>query len=102
MPGSERTWLSDFVNDAVIGADVEYRVAYWNAAATKLFGWTADEAMGQVSLALMQVDFPESSLEAVLAAVSAGGWHGRTRGCAKDGRVMLCDTSVAELPEQSG
>lgn len=33
--------------DAVIVADVDGRMVLWNAAATRLFGWTADEALGR-------------------------------------------------------
>lgn len=32
----------------VIAVDLEYRVITWNSAAEKLFGWKAEEAMGQV------------------------------------------------------
>lgn len=34
--------------DAVIMADSDLRVQFWNAAAEKLFGWTAEEVIGQV------------------------------------------------------
>ena len=35
------------IGDAVIVSDVQGRVTVWNAAAERLFGWTAAEAMGQ-------------------------------------------------------
>lgn len=34
--------------DAVVMADTDLRVQFWNAAAEKLFGWTAAEIIGQV------------------------------------------------------
>jgi PAS domain S-box-containing protein len=33
--------------DAVVIADVEGTITFWNAAATRLFGWTWDEALGR-------------------------------------------------------
>lgn len=33
--------------DAVIIADVDGRMVLWNAAATRLFGWTSEEALGR-------------------------------------------------------
>lgn len=33
--------------DAVIVCDADGTIVYWNAAATRLFGWDADEAIGQ-------------------------------------------------------
>jgi PAS domain S-box-containing protein len=35
------------IGDAVIVSDVAGQVVFWNAAAERLFGWTAHEAMGQ-------------------------------------------------------
>ena len=33
--------------DAVVVADVEGTIVFWNEAATRLFGWSAGEAVGQ-------------------------------------------------------
>jgi PAS domain S-box-containing protein len=33
--------------DAVVLADAEGTIVFWNAAATRLFGWSAEEAIGQ-------------------------------------------------------
>ena len=35
------------IGDAIIVSDTEGRVVVWNAAAERLFGWTAQEALGQ-------------------------------------------------------
>jgi PAS domain S-box-containing protein len=42
--------IEAFVNsaaDAIIAADSEGKIIFWNAAATRLFGFTAGEALGQ-------------------------------------------------------
>lgn len=39
--------LLDIISDAVIVADTAGRIAFWNAAATRIFGFAAHEAMGQ-------------------------------------------------------
>lgn len=38
--------LVDRLADAVIIADPDGRILYWNDAATRIFGWSADEAVG--------------------------------------------------------
>jgi PAS domain S-box-containing protein len=43
------------IGDAVIVSDVEGNVVVWNAAAERLFGWTAAEALGQS----MEIIIPE-------------------------------------------
>ena len=37
----------DVMADAVIGTDLEYRVTLWNPAAERLYGYSAEEAMGR-------------------------------------------------------
>jgi PAS domain-containing protein len=42
--------LGDLVRglaDAVIVADVDGEIVFWNEAATRLFGWTSREAIGE-------------------------------------------------------
>jgi PAS domain S-box-containing protein len=39
--------LLDIISDAVIVADSAGRITFWNAAATRIFGFSAEEAMGQ-------------------------------------------------------
>ena len=47
--------LLDTIGDAVIVADADGNIAYWNPAATRLFGFTETEALGQ-SLNLITPD----------------------------------------------
>lgn len=37
----------DAIGDAVVVSDVQGKVIVWNAGAERMFGWSADEAMGQ-------------------------------------------------------
>jgi PAS domain S-box-containing protein len=39
--------LLDIISDAVIVADTAGRITYWNAAATRIFGFSAEEAVGR-------------------------------------------------------
>jgi len=39
--------ITDTAGDAIILLDEEGRISFWNPAATKIFGYTRDEAMGQ-------------------------------------------------------
>src|SRR3954470_18995438 len=39
--------LVEVMADAVIGTDVDYRVTLWNPAAERLYGYSAEEAMGR-------------------------------------------------------
>src|SRR4051794_4931558 len=54
--------------DAVIGTDVDYRVTLWNPAAERLYGYSAEEALGRPAreLATYENDTSRVRLEAAL------------------------------------
>src|SRR3954454_9117114 len=54
--------------DAVIGTDVDYRVTLWNPAAERLYGYSAEEAMGRPprEIATYENDTSRARLEAAL------------------------------------
>jgi PAS domain S-box-containing protein len=55
---SEQARLLDLSNDAIFVRDGGDRVTYWNKAATELYGFTREEAMGRVTHELLQTEFP--------------------------------------------
>ncbi len=69
--------LLDCVGQAVIATDVAGTVIYWNGAAERLYGWTAQEAIGRQVVELTPA--PQSVEEATLifAELAAGRtWAG--------------------------
>jgi PAS domain S-box-containing protein len=55
---SEQARLLDLSNDAIFVRDAGDHVTYWNEAATELYGFTREEAMGRVTHELLQTQFP--------------------------------------------
>jgi PAS domain S-box-containing protein len=56
---AEQTRLLDLSSDAIIVRDATDRVRYWNKAASELYGYTRDEALGRVTHELLRTQFPE-------------------------------------------
>ncbi|MGA8271480.1 MAG: PAS domain S-box protein [Candidatus Sulfotelmatobacter sp.] len=54
----EQGCLLDLSNDAIFVRDMADRVTYWNRAATELYGFTREEALGRVPSELLQTQFP--------------------------------------------
>ena len=95
--------LADFVADAVLAADAENRVTYWNGAAARLFGWSEREVLGCNALETFHVSFKSASLEEATRQVAlTGRWAGIVTQRAKNGRTILCEAIVARLPAGEG
>jgi PAS domain S-box-containing protein len=75
--------------------DLDGRIVYWNMGMKKLYGWTGNEAIGQVTHTLFQTQFPES-LEAYQAQLfSQGYWEGELVRTTRDGsRVVVASHQV--------
>ena len=66
--------------------DLQGRIVYWNPGAAELYGFSRDEAMGQVSHLLLKTQFP-GRLEDILAEVNfAGVWDGELLNTHREGR----------------
>jgi PAS domain S-box-containing protein len=62
---SERRFraVTESVNDAIISADLEGRIVFWNEAAVSLFGLEADATMGRELIELMPERYRDAHLE---------------------------------------
>ena len=80
-----QTHILDHVDQTVIARRRDGLIAFWNRGAEKMYGWTKDEALGQISHDLLQTQFPQSleSIEADL--MEAGTWEGKLVHARRDG-----------------
>jgi two-component system cell cycle sensor histidine kinase/response regulator CckA len=90
------------VRDCIIVTDAAGIVTYWNAGATALYGWTAEEMCGQP----LSNRFPEEarSLVADLTRQVAEGydWCGEFEDYHKDGSRIWIDARVARICSPAG
>lgn len=87
---------------AVIVVDLDSRILHWSAGAERLYGWTAQEALGQSIRELILVG-AESRADDVVEVTHAGGqWDGEFPCVHKDGRPMVVSVSNAPLRDDSG
>jgi PAS domain S-box-containing protein len=64
-------------------------IRYWNHGAEELYGWSAEEAIGQVSHRLMRSDFP-IPLRAITRILERDGkWEGEITHTKRDGSGVL-------------
>lgn len=93
--------------DAIIYAGTDGMVAYWNAAAERVFGHTADEAMGQSLDLIIPEQFRDAHWTGYDRALGAGetkyaGQALTTRATKKGGETIYVDLGFAMIHDASG
>ncbi len=68
--------LIDLAHDAIIVRDLDSRVASWSRGAEATYGFTAAQALGQITHSLLQTRFPVSREEVDQSLVQQGHWDG--------------------------
>lgn len=69
--------LLDAVGQSVIATDLEGRVTYWNRASERIYGWSAEEAMGRPIVELTPTEMSKAQAEEIMAAITNGQmWSG--------------------------
>jgi two-component system, LuxR family, sensor kinase FixL len=85
----ERANLLDLTHDTVFVRDNNDVITFWNRGAEKLYGWTRDEAVGQVSHRLTQTIFPAPLEEITAELNSTGRWEGELIHTRRDGTQVV-------------
>ena len=106
--GEQREWLHvtlASIGDGVIATDAAGRIRFLNAAAQRLTGWRATEAVGRSASELLQV-FDERTgaptecpLQTALRTRAASSATGEPALRARDGRVHAVDISAAPITD---
>ena len=91
-----RAELLDLAHDAVIVREpAESRVRFWNREAQNIYGYSPEEAVGQVTRELLATVFPESREAVDHALARDGRWVGELRHTRKDGGVIVVSSRQA-------
>src|SRR4051812_17843083 len=90
-------------DDAIVTKNLNSVIQSWNRAAERMFGYTAEEAIGQSIRMIIPADLQQEEDE-VLARIRAGGMvdHYETRRLRKDGSEVLISLTVSPIIDQNG
>jgi PAS domain S-box-containing protein len=100
-------WIIEQATDAVIFADREGYIRIWNKGAESIFGYSADEALGQSLDIIIPEELRRPHWESYRKAVAAGKTRlgSRvlvTRGLHRDGSRLYVDLSFAVIVGDAG
>jgi PAS domain S-box-containing protein len=99
----EQASLLDKARDAILVTDLQRRVTFWNKSAERLYGWTAEEALGRVINELLYPDGDARDVEAAFEAVTRNGeWTGELQPQTKAGRRVIVESRWTLVRDASG
>lgn len=89
---SQQGHLLELAHDTIIIRDLENRIRFWNHGAEETYGWTREEALGQVTHTLLRTQFSEP-LEALNETLFLKGrWEGELIHTRKNGELLVVES----------
>lgn len=100
-------WVIEQAADALIYADAQGNIARWNGAATELFGYNREEAMGQSLDLIIPEHLRAAHWKGFRAAMETGSMRlqGRptlTRAAHKQGHKLYVEMTFALVKDRTG
>ncbi|MDB6005461.1 MAG: multi-sensor hybrid histidine kinase, partial [Prosthecobacter sp.] len=97
----EQATLLDNAQDAILVRDLQDRITYWNQSAERLYGWTAEEAIGQSCEELLCRDLTDFKT-AGEATLKTGKWMGELQQRSRDGRLITVEARWTLIRDEAG
>lgn len=94
--------MLDAVSDAVIASDAGGHIVYWNQAATRMYGWSVEEALGR-TLSEVIVDLSDEEVASVASRLAGGlSWTGRWIVKLRTGGTLPVRVEVSPVFDEAG
>ena len=68
--------------------DLDGRIRFWSRGAERLYGWSREEALGEVSHRLLATAFPKPLVDIQAELLREGHWQGELRHRARNGQAV--------------
>jgi PAS domain S-box-containing protein len=95
--------LLDSIGEAVIATDLPGRILYWNKAAEMIYGWKAEEVLGENIINITTVaENKELGLEIMAALQEGKSWSGEFLVKHRDGHHFFAHVTDSCLRDQLG
>ena len=97
----EQASLLDKAKDAIVVRGIDNRIHYWNKGAERLYGWSAEEALGRAVDELLYDD-PAVVQEATRRVLETGEWSGELTERRKDGSALQVEVQWTLMRDEAG
>ena len=98
----EQASLLDKARDAIGVRDMEHRLIYWNKGAQRLYGWTAEEAIGKNADELLYKEESSLLIEAKKSVIEKDEWIGELYQVMKDGKEIIVESRWSLIRDNEG
>jgi PAS domain S-box-containing protein len=86
---TQQASLLNLTHDTIFVRDMSDVITYWNRGAQELYGWTAEEAIGQHAHELLRSVFPAPIEEIRAELLRSGRWDGELQKSRSDGTQVI-------------
>lgn len=98
----EQADLIDIASDAIFVRDLSNRVIFWNRGAERLYGWTAQEILGQTVSPLLYQKPSAQDYEILQTVIDLGEWQGELHRINKAGKEVIVATRCTLVRDEAG
>ncbi len=96
-------YLLENVSEAIIATDPQNRIAFWNAAAQRMYGWSAEEVVGRTLGELLSQQSSEDEQNRIERALTDHGrFLGEVKHWCKDGTALTVEVVLQTLLDAEG
>jgi PAS domain S-box-containing protein len=100
---AEQATLIDTAPDAIIVSDLQSRILFWNKGAEHVYGWSREEALGQIMVNLIfPKEFRAKYDEVHQAVLSEDTWKGELHHVSKDHRNLVIESHRVLVRDAEG
>lgn len=101
--GAKLAAIIDSTDDAIVSKTLEGIITSWNDSAERIFGYTADEMIGQSILELIPADRKEEEMQ-ILSRLRKGERveHFETKRLTKFGRILDVSLTISPVKDAQG
>ncbi|WP_086682228.1 PAS domain S-box protein [Nostoc sp. T09] len=98
----EQAALLDIATDAIIVRNLSHKILFWNRGAERLYGWSAEEALGKNANELVYKKIPPQFAEIFTTVVEQGEWHGELHQVTKHGVDIIVQGRWTLVRDETG
>lgn len=92
--------LLDKATDAIVVRGLDHQILFWNKGAERLYGWTAEEAIGSSPDKLIWDD-PAAFNDVAKRILDHGEWRGEVTQRRKDGSALIVESQRTLVRDES-